>query len=193
MARIMAAMILTLRGTPILYYGEELGLLNNDPKRVEDVQDIIGKKGWPKEKGRDGERTPMQWDASVNAGFNTGAKPWLPVDLDYQSRNVQVQRADPNSVLNYYRTLIAERRTNPALAGDMTMVDRSNPNVLSYVRSGGGKKVLTVLNFSAQPSDLSLAQLGGGNVDRVIVQNRTTASAGGLHLEPLGVIVAELN
>jgi len=192
MARITATLLLTLRGTPILYYGEELGMVNNDPKRVEDVQDIIGKKGWPKEKGRDGERTPMQWDASVNAGFNAGAKPWLPVSADYATRNVAAERADPKSVLNFYRTLIAERRGNPALAGEMTMVDRANPNVLSYVRSGGGRKVLTVLNFGGAASDLTLAQLGGGKFGRVIVQNRATMSSTGIHLAPLGVLVVEI-
>jgi len=193
MARITAALLLTLRGTPILYYGEELGMQNNDPKRVEDVQDIIGKKGWPKEKGRDGERTPMQWDASVNAGFNTGANPWLPVGPDYATRNVAAERADPNSVLNFYRTLIAERRSNLALSGDMAMVDRNNPDVLSYVRTGGGRKVLTLLNFGGAASDLSFAQLGGGKAGRVIVQNRATMSAIGVHLAPLGLLVVEIS
>ena len=193
MARITAALLLTLRGTPILYYGEELGMQNQDPKRVEDVQDIIGKKGWPKEKGRDGERTPMQWDASVNAGFNTGAKPWLPVGSDYATRNVAAERADPNSVLNFYRALIAERRGNPALAGDMAMIDRSNPNVLSYVRSGGGRKVLTMLNFGSTASDLTPSRLGSGKPGRVIVQNRASVSAAAIHLAPLGLIVVELN
>ena len=60
-AKLLATLYLTLRGTPILYYGEELGMENNDPKRREDVKDPIGQRGWPKEKGRDGERTPMQW------------------------------------------------------------------------------------------------------------------------------------
>jgi len=193
MARITAAMLLTLRGTPILYYGEELGMVNNDPQRVEDVQDIIGKKGWPKEKGRDGERTPMQWNASANAGFNSGAKPWLPVAPDYKTRNVDAQRGDPNSVLNFYRTLIAERRTNSALAGDMAMVDRSNPNVLSYIRTGGGKRVLVVLNFGNQAADISLSQLGGGNFGRVIAQSKANLAASGVHLAPLGAMVVELS
>ena len=193
MAKLTAAMLLTLRGTPILYYGEELGMVNNDPKRVEDVQDIIGKKGWPKEKGRDGERTPMQWNASANAGFNSGAKPWLPVAPDYATRNAEAQRNDANSVLNFYRTLIAERRSNPALGGEMAMVDRANPNVLSYLRTGGGKKLLTVLNFGGSAADLTLAQLGGGNPGRVIVQNRAQLGGSGVHLAPLGVMVVEIS
>ena len=193
MARITAAMLLTLRGTPILYYGEELGMVNNDPQRVEDVQDIIGKKGWPKEKGRDGERTPMQWNASVNAGFNSGAKPWMPVAPDYTTRNVTAQRNDSNSVLNFYRTLIAERRSNPALAGDMAMVDRANPNVLSYVRTGGGKKLLTVLNFGGEAADLTMAQLGGGTAGRIIAQNKANLAGTGIHVAPLGLMVVELS
>ena len=168
-------------------------MVNNDPQRVEDVQDIIGKKGWPKEKGRDGERTPMQWNASANAGFNSGAKPWLPVASDYATRNVAAQRGDANSVLNFYRTLIAERRANPALAGDMTMVDRNNPNVLSYVRTGGGKRVLVVLNFGSQAADVSLSQLGGGTFGRVIAQSKANLAGSGVHLAPLGAMVVELS
>lgn len=193
MARLTGALLLTLRGTPILYYGEELGMPNNDPKRVEDVQDIIGRKGWPREKGRDGERTPMQWDDSVNAGFNTGARPWLPVGPDYATRNVASERADPGSVLNFYRTLIAERRTNPALAGDMAMVDRANPNLLSYVRTGGGKTVLTILNFGGMPDVVPLARFGGGKAGRVIARNKAILSAGRVHLAPLGVLVLEIS
>jgi alpha-glucosidase len=167
-------------------------MANNDPKRVEDVQDIIGKKGWPKEKGRDGERTPMQWNADTNAGFNAGAKPWLPVAADYKTRNVAVQRADPNSVLNFYRTLIAERRTNPALTGEMKMVDRANPKVLSYIRTGGGKQVLVVLNFGGTVADLTAGQLGGGKFGRVITQSKASVTEKGLHLAPLGALVVEL-
>ena len=77
-AKLMASLYLTLRGTPIMYYGEEIGMQNNDPTRKEDVKDPIGRVGWPQEKGRDGERTPMQWDDSPNAGFTRGV-PWLPI------------------------------------------------------------------------------------------------------------------
>jgi hypothetical protein len=96
-------------------------------------------------------------------------------------------------VLNFYRALIAERRSNPALAGDIAMVDRTNPDVLSYVRTGGGKKVLTILNFGGTANDVTLAQLGGGKFGRVIVQNKATASANGVHLAPLGVLVVEIS
>ncbi len=81
-AKLMGAFYLTLRGTPIMYYGEEIGMENNDPTRREDVKDPIGRTGWPQEKGRDGERTPMQWNAKPNAGFSKKA-PWLPVPPSY--------------------------------------------------------------------------------------------------------------
>jgi len=147
-AKLLATLMMTLRGTPIMYYGEEIAMVNNDPKRVEDVLDPIGKLGWPKNKGRDGERTPMQWDATANAGFGKG-KPWLPVHQDYKTHNVATQTKDPTSVLNYYKKVIALRRTNPALhEGNYTAVNESDPNVLAFTREYKGKKVLVALNMS---------------------------------------------
>ena len=90
-AKVMAAMYLMLRGTPIMYYGEEIGMKNNEPTRKEDVKDPIGQLGWPTEKGRDGERTPMQWNDSPNAGFTQGI-PWLPVPVSYQTHNVACRK-----------------------------------------------------------------------------------------------------
>ena len=93
-AKLTSALLLTLRGTPILYYGEEIGMENNDPKSRAEVQDPIGKIGWPKEKGRDGERTPMQWTDGVNAGFST-VKPWLPVAANYKTHNARTETQIP--------------------------------------------------------------------------------------------------
>ena len=191
-AKITGALLLTLRGTPVLYYGEELGMVNNDPQRVEDVQDIIGKKGWPKDKGRDGERTPMQWDATTNAGFNTGAKPWLPVAPDYRTRNVAAQSADPRSVLNFYRSLIALRRTHPAMAGDWRAVDTDDRQVLAYQRSGGGKTVLVLLNLDSRPADVPLAKADAKQVTQPLATNRAMLNGATVHLDPLGVYVAEV-
>lgn len=151
-AKLMAAMLLTVRGTPLMYYGEELGMENNDPKRVEDVYDPIGKIGWPKEKGRDGERTPMQWTAGQYAGFST-AKPWLTSAESYKTHNVQTESADPNSLLNFYKKLIKLRRQEPLLNGKLTMINKDDASVLSFVRSsdargGLGPRVLVALNFS---------------------------------------------
>lgn len=192
MAKITGAMLLTLRGTPILYYGEELGMWNNDPTRVEDIKDVIGKKGWPKEKGRDGERTPMQWDASTNAGFNAGAKPWLPIGPDYATRNAAAEAADPNSVLSFYRGLIAERRTNPALSGDFVSVDREDKQVLAYQRTGSGKTVLVLLNFDDKPAEVALEKAAAKRVTAVLASNRAEQAGRAVKLAPLGVFVAEV-
>src|SRR6202050_2037816 len=113
-AKLMGVFYLTLRGTPIMYYGEEIGMENNDPTRKEDVKDPIGRVGWPQEKGRDGERTPMQWDDSPNAGFSQ-TTPWLPVPASYKTHNVASELQDPNSILQFYRHLLALRHQEHAL------------------------------------------------------------------------------
>jgi len=192
MAKLTGALLLTVRGTPVLYYGEELGMVNTDPTRREDVRDRVALAGWPREKGRDGERTPMQWDASTNAGFNRGTRPWLPIAADYATRNVVAETADPHSVLSLYRTLIAARRTNPALAGDYATVAADNAQVLGFTRSGGGKTVLVLLNFDGHAADVPLARAGGGRLGRIIAANRAVAGEGAVHLDALGVFVAEV-
>lgn len=161
-AKLMASLYLTLRGTAVMYYGEEIGMENNDPKRVEDVRDSMGKAGWPKEKGRDGERTPMQWSAETNAGFSS-AKPWLTVGDRFKTYNVESEKQDANSILNYYRRLLSMRHTNKALLdGKYIALNENDSTVLSYARTYKGKGVLVVLNMSgaAQTVKLDLASKG---------------------------------
>jgi alpha-glucosidase len=147
-AKLLATMILTLRGTPILYYGEEIGMENWEPMHREDVKDPIGRIGWPKEKGRDGERTPMQWNDSLNAGFSTGHA-WLPVALNYPTHNVFNESHDKNSILLFYEKLISLRSKNDALIhGSYTPVNENDPDVLSYLRKGKHESALVVLNMS---------------------------------------------
>jgi alpha-glucosidase len=190
-AKVTSALLLTLRGTPVLYYGEEIGMRNHDPKRLEDVQDVIGRKGWPKEKGRDGERTPMQWDASVNAGFNRGAKPWLPVGEDYKALNAAADQADAHSVLNWYRALIRLRRENPAFEGDFVSVDRKDPDVLGFLRAAPRGTALVLLNLSAKPRTVSLADAQVRETSRVLLANGARRERDSVHLESFGVLVAE--
>ena len=154
-AKIMASLYLTLRGTPIMYYGEELGMENNDPVRKEDVKDPIGRLGWPQEKGRDGERTPMQWNDSPNAGFTPGT-PWLPVPASYKTHNVEAELKDPSSILNVYRRVLALRHQNRALLdGDYVALNENDANVLSYLRLYKNEAVIVVLNMSAQPQEVT--------------------------------------
>jgi len=149
-AKVMASLYLTLRGTPIIYYGEELGMENNDPARREDVKDPIGRLGWPQEKGRDGERTPMQWNDSANAGFTLGG-PWLPVPASYKTHNAASELKNPSSILNVYRRLLELRHKNRALLdGDYIALNESDANVLSYLRRYKKQAVLVVLNMSRE-------------------------------------------
>src|SRR5258708_16019318 len=147
-AKLMAAFYLTLRGTAIMYYGEEVGMENNDPKSRDEVQDPVGKLSWPKDKGRDGERTPMQWTGGKNAGFTEG-KPWLPVPPSAKTHNVATEERDPDSILSVYKKVLALRHTEPALIeGDYVSVNNEDPNVYSYLRRYKNQAFLVVLNFS---------------------------------------------
>ena len=198
-AKMMAGFYLTLRGTPIMYYGEEIGMENNDPKRKEDVRDPIGILGWPKEKGRDGERTPMQWDGSANAGFTTG-KPWLPVPESAKTHNVEAESKDPHSVLSFYQQMIHLRKTEPALLeGAYIPLNESDPNVISYLRKSKDGAVLVVLNFSGSPQNASL-DLSKQGFPRAkvagLLQNAASVPDGALknvRLEGYGVYIGRVS
>jgi len=155
-AKLMAVLLLTTRGTPQMYYGEELGMRTTDPARIEDVHDPIGKLGWPKEKGRDGERTPMQWSASANAGFTTSATPWLPIPPSASTYNVETESKDPNSIFNAYKRLLALRKSESALRdGSYEAVNEDDPDVFAYVRRSGASTVLVALNMGSRPKTLA--------------------------------------
>lgn len=198
-AKLMAALYLTLRGTPIMYYGEELGMQNNDPKRKEDVKDPIGKLGWPKDKGRDGERTPMQWDHAANAGFST-SKPWLPVTPNYKTHNVADEEKTPDSILSFYRQLLTLRHQHPALLdGDYKGLNESDSNVLAYMRSAQGKSVVVALNMTGAPQSVQLNigdTAAGSQLKPLITTNHSVnlqPISGPLNLEPFGVFIAEVS
>ena len=198
-AKMMAGLYLTLRGTPIMYYGEEIGMENNDPKRKEDVKDPIGVLGWPLEKGRDGERTPMQWNAGPNAGFTKGT-PWLPVPASAQTHNVESEQHDPNSVLNFYRRLLLLRKEDSALReGKYVALNLSDSNIMSYLRQSEDSTVLVVLNMSAtkqEPSfDLAAQGLASAKPTTLLENGAAVGPANlkSVALEPYGVYIAKLN
>lgn len=159
-AKILATVLLTTRSVALMYYGEEIGMVTTPPKTRAEVQDPLGKTGWPKEKGRDGERTPMQWNASnPQAGFSTNPKTWLPVPPNYKTVNVQTESAELGSLLGWYKKLIALRRTNPALRdGKLLMLDRHSNSILAYVRTGpnGTPPVIVAMNMSSRAQTLSV-------------------------------------
>ena len=199
-AKTVAAILLTSRATAMTYYGAPIGMKTSTPTRREDVKDPIGITGWPKEKGRDGERTPMQWTPGPQAGFSTNPHTWLPVADDYKTVNVQTESADPNSLLRWYEKLIALRRSNVALRdGSMTMINKDDSNVLSYVRTAGTTAVAVAINLTAQPQtvtlDASTAGVKGSGVRTLAATDASLASAASLKsmtLPPFAVWVGEV-
>jgi alpha-glucosidase len=197
-AKMMAAMYLTLRGTPIMYYGEEIGMENYGPLSKDDVRDPIGRRGWPLEKGRDGERTPMQWSDAINAGFTQGT-PWLPVAPSYPTHNVATETPDSRSILNFYRRIIELRRIEPALRdGQYVPVNQEDPNVFAFVRRFKGEAVLVALNMSgsAQIVKLDLAKAGfpSGKLNVLLTSRpqRATRVSAELSMDPFSVFIAKI-
>ncbi|MBT3338807.1 MAG: DUF3459 domain-containing protein [Anaerolineae bacterium] len=153
--KVMMALLLTMRGTPFLYYGEEIGMRDISLKRSE-IMDPPGKKYWPFNKGRDGCRSPMQWDESKNAGFSDG-KPWLPVHPNHQKRNVSAQQKDENSIFNFTRKLIALRKEYETLRhGKFIHLEDMPRDVLAYLREGDDERILVLLNFSQKKQQMDL-------------------------------------
>jgi len=193
-AKLMAALYLTLRGTPIMYYGEEIGMKTTPPTRKEDVKDPIGRTGWPAEKGRDGERTPMQWDGSENSGFSK-LTPWLPVPETYKTHNVAEESKDSNSVLEFYRTVLRLRHTNRALLdGNYTAVNESDANVLSYLRLYKDHGVVVALNMSNTPQKVKIEFQGKGftSAKGLLATGDSSAKGDEVSLDPYGVFIGEL-
>jgi alpha-glucosidase len=161
-ARVAAVLLFTLRGTPTLYYGDEIGM-TNVPIPPEREVDPWGRRvpGF----GRDPERTPMQWDGGPGAGFTTG-DPWLPISPNASTVNVAAEDDDPTSMLNLHRRLIELRRREPALAvGSYAPVD-ARGDVLAYVREAAdGARFLVALNLGASPQVLDVDEsIGMGDV-----------------------------
>lgn len=148
-------MLLTLKGTPFVYQGDELGMTNYPFTKIEEFDDIQVKNAWKAEvltgqvaiaeyianlrkTSRDHSRTPMQWDESANGGFTTAAKAWLAVNPNYKEINARQAVADENSIYNYFKKMSELRKKTPALIyGDYKDLDAQHPTVFAYTRSLG--------------------------------------------------------
>ncbi|MDX1531807.1 MAG: alpha-amylase family glycosyl hydrolase [Rhodothermales bacterium] len=150
-APVAAVLLLTLRGTPTMYYGDEIGMHDVDVP-VDRMQDPEGERLGPKF-SRDPVRTPMQWDASDGGGFTSGT-PWLPLADDYRERNVEAQRADPDSLLSLYRRLLDLRSGRPPLAVGAYLPLPADGDVIGYVREWEGDRLLVALNLGGDPQEL---------------------------------------
>ena len=168
-------MHLTVRGTPYLYYGEEIGMRDISLSRGQ-IQDPVGKRYWPFDKGRDGCRSPMQWDSRPFAGFSP-SQPWLPVHPNYKVRNVVNQASAPASLLNFYKSLIALRREHSALhAGKLSLIDVDDDALLVYKRFTEDETMLVVLNFSKGLRSYSLPIDEYNNWDLIFTGNEPLTS-----------------
>jgi alpha-glucosidase len=159
-ARVAAMLLLTLRGTPTMYYGDEIGM--HDVQVAPDqVQDPFEKNVPGLGLGRDPERTPMQWSGNEHAGFTTGI-PWLPIADDYQTVNVARERNEPTSILALYHRLIEMRRAEPALSVGEFAPLPTGEDLMAYVRKANERRLLIVLNLSARAQSFSVAALQCG-------------------------------
>ena len=169
-SKMLSTFILTMRGTPYYYNGDELGMTNSAFASIHDFRDMPALNEYQHQidihgdtsaylkrlrfESRDNGRTPFQWDGSVNAGFTSGT-PWIAVNPNYKTINAEREEKDPNSCLHYFRKLVALRKNNPALVyGRYHLLDKDNPKIYAYTREGNGRKFLILLNFSpdkAQP------------------------------------------
>lgn len=204
-AKMLITFLMSMRGTPYYYNGDELGMTNIRFDKIEDYRDVATLNEYQYQKAhggnldefikrkafesRDNGRTPFQWDATTNAGFGSGT-PWIKVNPNYTTINAAIQDKDANSVLNYFRKMVQLRKDNPALVyGKYTLLDKDNPAVYAYTRELNGKKFLVMLNFTAKDAtvntgmDISKAKL--------LITNYSTASANA-SLKPYEAVVYEL-
>jgi len=184
--KVAAAMLLTLRGTPFLYYGEEIGMRDINVSRAE-IQDPIGRRYWPFNKGRDGCRSPMQWSPARNAGFSS-ADPWLKIHPGFPERNVDLQKDDPDSLLNFYRKMLDLRKKTPALQEGMFLPLTFDPRrVLAYLRQVENQTVLVALNFGRRKVRLALGPRLETTQWELLLSNKRVAlpkiEKGWLHLQ----------
>jgi alpha-glucosidase len=158
-ARVAAILLLTLRGTPTLYYGDELGM-RDAMIFPEQMQDPQGKQIGV---SRDPSRTPMQWTGKPLAGFTTGV-PWLPIGHDFEICNVEAQSQERESMLSLYRRLIALRRAEPALSVGTYKPVVAQGQLIAYLREAGEHRFLVVLNLGSRPAHLPLTDIGEGEI-----------------------------
>lgn len=189
-AKLLAMLLLTLPGTPFIYYGEEIGM--KDPKLPKKlIQDPVGLKLWPFHKGRDSQRTPMQWNDSEHGGFTDG-EPWLPSGPELDSRNVATQSTNPSSVLSFWRNMVWLRKKRPELTEGMysAVTNHIPEDCYVFTRSLGKKKLQVCLNFSPKTRTISLPKKGIPAFSTHAVRNKKPAKT--ISLAPFEGCIVEL-
>lgn len=208
-AKMLATFLLTLRGTPYWFAGDEIGMINPGYNHIEDYKDIatlnqyreIKKRNGDtkaflenqKQTSRDNARTPMQWDSSLNAGFTCGT-PWLKPGNNSVSIHVEREEKNPDSVLNYFRKMVAFRKANPELTeGTYTLMEAIHPQIFAYLRESGKKKFFVALNFSPEPAHFHpKISVKGAEVLMANYADRSTVDEN-IALRPYEALVLSLN
>lgn len=209
-ARMLATFLLTMRGTPYWFAGDEIGMCNAGFDRIEDYDDIATRNQYrrierrkgdtqafleeQKQVSRDNARTPFQWDAKPYADFTSGT-PWLKVNVNYPEVNVTAEESRPDSVLNYFRRLTAFRKASPGLLyGDYKLLDKDNPQVYAYTREGEGQRFLVMLNFTPKSAvaELESDPAGAKTVLNNYGQEELELKSRQVLLRPFEAVVAEL-
>jgi oligo-1,6-glucosidase len=208
-AQMLNTFMLSMRGTPYTYFGDELGMTNIDMPRIEEYVDVsaLGDYKRAVKEGKDlGEfmknlnfysrensRTPMQWNDSKNAGFTTST-PWKKVNPDFKDIHVAKQDKDPTSVLNHFRKMVKLRNENKLLVyGKYELLDKNNEDIYAYTRVLDGKKMLVLLNFTDQDSSITspqikeLAEIQINNYSSLAINNHT------ITLKPYQAVIVSLN
>jgi len=188
-AKLLATMVLTLKGTPFIYQGDELGMTNFPFKSIDDFDDIEVKNAWKayvetgqvgkehfievaKKVARDNSRTPIQWDDSANSGFTAG-KPWLAINPNYKEINAAEELKDKDSVYHYFQRMLAFRKGTKAFSyGTYKDLDPANDKIFAYTRTLGSEKYLVVLNFS---TDTLKYAIPGVKAGKLVVSNQGPA------------------
>jgi len=204
-SKLLNTFLLSMRGTPYCYFGDELGMTNAGFTSITDYKDVAVLNEYQYQKnnggdmqkfmldaafgGRDNGRTPMQWDSTVNGGFGTG-NPWLKVNPNYTFLNAAAQDTDAGSCLNYFRKMTRLRKENKTLVyGSYQLLDKENPDVYAFTRELNGQKLLVLLNFSSGNASVNTGyDLGKA---KVLINNYTEASRDGT-LKPWEAVVFEL-
>ena len=186
-AKALATMLLTLKGTPFIYQGDELSMTDFPFTSIDQCDDIAVKNAWKalvltnqvpadafmanvRKVSRDNARTPMHWDTSANAGFTTASKPWLAVNPNYLEINAKQELSDKGSIYHYFRQMADVRRGSLAFVyGDYKDLDPANPKIYAYTRVNGSNKYLVVLNFSTDPITYKLP--AGIKANQLVISN----------------------
>ena len=204
-SKMLTTFIMTMRGTPFYYNGDELGMTNAGFDNIEDYRDMstLNEYHYQKSMGadmkkfmdrikfecRDNGRTPFQWDTTNNAGFTVGA-PWIKVNPNYKVINETSEENDAQSCLNYFRKITALRKINPVLVyGKYTLLDKNNPDVYAYTRESNSKKLLILLNFKSVTASVNI---NGLSKAKLLLTNYVEKNTNSLNLRPYEASVYEL-